>query len=130
MGPDRDRPSRAHRMRRCSARRQPHGTSLASATSTAMAEATSCSATSTAPWRHGRAMRWDSLFQPCRSASPGSQWHEAGSGDLNRDGRSDILWRDDGGTAVEWLMNGAEVLSAKTLGTAPTSCEVGVHHFD
>jgi hypothetical protein len=34
---------------------------------------------------------------------PGSQWHIAGSGDFNGDGRSDILWRHDSGVITNWL---------------------------
>ena len=45
--------------------------------------------------------------------------HEAGTG-----GRSDILWRNDTGTVVEWLMNGAQVLSLQTLSNAPRSWDV------
>jgi len=34
-------------------------------------------------------------------------------GDLDGDGRADILWRDASGNDAVWLMNG----TAKTLGT-------------
>jgi hypothetical protein len=62
--------------------------------------------------------------------NPGTQWHEAGTGDFNGDGRSDILWRDNSGNVVEWLMNGAQVQAAQTVGSAPTSWDISVHHFD
>ena len=62
--------------------------------------------------------------------NPGPQWHHAGTGDFNSDGRSDILWRNDAGTVVEWLMNGAQVLAAQTVGTAPTNWDISLHHFD
>jgi len=35
--------------------------------------------------------------------NPGSQWHVAGTGDFNGDGRSDILLRSDSGMVTEWL---------------------------
>jgi hypothetical protein len=35
--------------------------------------------------------------------NPGSNWHVAGSGDFNGDGRVDILWRADDGTTTDWL---------------------------
>ena len=56
--------------------------------------------------------------------------HEAGTGDLTVMAGSDILWRNDTGTVAEWLTNGAQVLSAQTLGTAPTNWDVNLHHFD
>jgi hypothetical protein len=62
--------------------------------------------------------------------SPGIQWHEAGTGDFNGDGRSDILWDNDAGTVLEWLMNGTQIQSTQTLGSAPTNWEISVHHFD
>jgi hypothetical protein len=39
-----------------------------------------------------------------------TNWVIAGTGDFNRDGYADILWRDNnsGGVAM-WLMNGATV---------------------
>jgi Ca2+-binding RTX toxin-like protein len=33
----------------------------------------------------------------------GNDWHVAGTGDFNGDGRSDILWRNDNGTVRDWL---------------------------
>jgi hypothetical protein len=35
--------------------------------------------------------------------NPGASWHVVGTGDFNGDGRSDILWRNDGGTVTEWV---------------------------
>lgn len=32
-----------------------------------------------------------------------TQWHVAAIGDFNRDGRDDILWRNDEGTVTDWL---------------------------
>ena len=35
-----------------------------------------------------------------------TDWHVAGTGDFNGDGRDDILWRNDSGLLVDWLGNG------------------------
>ena len=35
--------------------------------------------------------------------NPGTNWHVAGTGDFNGDGRVDILWRADDGTTTDWL---------------------------
>ena len=34
-------------------------------------------------------------------------YHIDGTGDLNGDGRSDIVFRDPSGNVIEWLLNGA-----------------------
>jgi FG-GAP-like repeat len=43
------------------------------------------------------------------------------SHDFNADGKSDIAWRDTGGDAAVWLMNGAQVLQAAGVATVPTA---------
>ncbi len=35
--------------------------------------------------------------------SVGTDWHVAGTGDFNRDGINDILWRNDNGAVKDWL---------------------------
>lgn len=51
--------------------------------------------------------------------------------DFNGDAKSDIAWRDTGGTTAVWLMNGAQVASAGLVGSAPTSWAiVGQRDFD
>jgi FG-GAP-like repeat len=47
------------------------------------------------------------------SFNPGPGWQIKGTGDFNKDGKSDILWQGADGTAAIWLMDG---LSAKALG--------------
>jgi hypothetical protein len=43
-------------------------------------------------------------------------WSLAGTGDLNNDGRDDLLWRNVDGTVVAWLMNsGGLTFTAATL---------------
>ena len=66
-----------------------------------------------------------SFPRPCRSAISARMAPEAGTG-----GRSDILWRNDTGTVVEWLMNGAQVLSLQTLSKSRGAGTATGHHFD
>jgi hypothetical protein len=40
--------------------------------------------------------------------------------DFNGDGKSDIVWRDTGGNAAVWLMNGAQITQSAVIGAAPT----------
>jgi serralysin len=37
--------------------------------------------------------------------NPGPTWHVMATGDFNGDGHADILWQNDNGAAVDWLMN-------------------------
>jgi len=47
----------------------------------------------------------------------GSEWNVQGLGDLDGDGRDDILWRDtSGGSTYVWFMAGASVLSSGFTG--------------
>jgi hypothetical protein len=48
----------------------------------------------------------------------------SGSHDFNGDGFGDIAWRDTSGNTSIWLMNGASVLSAGSLGSIPTTWSV------
>lgn len=52
------------------------------------------------------------------SASGGTNWTIRGFGDFNNDTRDDIVWQDDNGQAVVWLMNGANVTASIAIGTA------------
>ncbi len=36
--------------------------------------------------------------------NPGPSWHIVGTGDFNKDGKSDILWQNDSGQAAIWLI--------------------------
>jgi len=50
--------------------------------------------------------------------SRNSYWRVAGTGDLDGDGKSDIVWRNGSTRAVMvWLMNGAARLASATVGT-------------
>ena len=43
---------------------------------------------------------------------PGADWHIAGTGDFDGDGKSDILWRTDSGALAIWMMDGTAIKSA------------------
>jgi hypothetical protein len=44
-----------------------------------------------------------------------------GTGDVNGDGMSDVVWRDSSGNTSIWLMNGASILTAGGVGNIPTT---------
>ena len=47
--------------------------------------------------------------------NPGPNWHAAGTGDFNGDGKADILWQNIDGTPVIWEMNGTSIIGAGAL---------------
>ncbi len=49
---------------------------------------------------------------------------KTGTHDFNADGKSDVAWRDNGGNAAVWLMNGAQLTQSAGLGSAPTAWSV------
>jgi len=49
----------------------------------------------------------------------GMMWHVAGTGDLNGDGRADIVWVEAGGAIVVWEMNGTTITSSAVVGAVP-----------
>jgi hypothetical protein len=51
-------------------------------------------------------------------------WTVAGIGDFNGDGMSDILWRDNSGNVVIWLMNGAQALQGGEPGQVATTWSI------
>jgi hypothetical protein len=48
----------------------------------------------------------------------------AGTGDFNGDGKSDIIWRDNVGDISIWLMNGATISSGVGLGQLPIDWQI------
>jgi hypothetical protein len=46
-------------------------------------------------------------------------WTIAGIGDFDRNGSTDVLWRDTSGNVGMWLMNGTNILSGTVLGNVP-----------
>ena len=50
--------------------------------------------------------------------NPGPAWHVIGAGDFNGDGKADILWQNDNGTAAIWLMDGTNSLGG-AVGSNP-----------
>jgi hypothetical protein len=53
-------------------------------------------------------------------------WHVAGTGDFNGDGRDDVLWRGDDGTVTDWLAqaNGAFAGNSMLMTKVPTSSHI------
>jgi FG-GAP-like repeat len=49
------------------------------------------------------------------AVSPDASWHIVEVGDFSGDGRSDVLWRNNSGLVVEWLMNGTQITSSTSL---------------
>src|SRR5262249_76703 len=61
-----------------------------------------------------------SATPPCSSATGVSASSKlTDTHDFNGDGKSDIAWRDTGGNAAVWLMNGAALVKSAGLGTVP-----------
>ena len=42
--------------------------------------------------------------------NPGAAWHVIDGGDFNGDGKADILWQNNDGTPVVWLMDGLNAI--------------------
>ncbi len=62
-----------------------------------------------------------------------SVWNNksAATHDLNGDGFSDVVWRDNAGDLAVWLMNGTRVLQAAALGNVSNTWTViGQHDFN
>ncbi len=49
------------------------------------------------------------------AVKPDASWSVAGVGDFDGDSRSDILWRNAGGTLADWTMNGSSILSSDAI---------------
>lgn len=52
-------------------------------------------------------------------------WQIEGVGDVNGDGKDDLIWKNDSSAIVAiWLMNGDAILSAANLGGVPYEWEI------
>lgn len=66
-------------------------------------------------------------------ANVSTDWHVAGTGDFNADGREDILWRNDNGLLTNWLANangGYNTNGAATVSVANDWTVIGVGDFN
>ncbi|MCC6889869.1 MAG: FG-GAP repeat protein, partial [Hyphomicrobiales bacterium] len=59
-----------------------------------------------------------SVSQSGGVGSATSDWTIAETGDLNGDGKSDIIWRHSGGSVAAWLLNGITVTQSAGIGGA------------
>ena len=48
--------------------------------------------------------------------NPGPSWEIKGTGDFNGDGKSDIIWQGENGTAAMWLMDGTTATFVGAVG--------------
>jgi len=71
------------------------------------------------------------LSSPTSIGTAGIEYHVDGTGNLNGDGRDDIVLRHADGTLIEWLMNGTSSAALpSTLGHASVDYAIAAHHFD
>ncbi|HEV2044407.1 MAG TPA: VCBS repeat-containing protein, partial [Sphingomicrobium sp.] len=102
-------------------------------------------------WRSDGTGGWPTYYDPYSGAGVGGSgppryqiaqipldWHVAGTGDFDGDGRDDILWRNDNGSISNWLASSATaavggfiVNDANAFSQVPTSWHIaGVGDFN
>jgi hypothetical protein len=61
-----------------------------------------------------------------------SSWQIQGTGDINGDGREDIVWYNrDANTAAAWFLdNSARLTTIQDIGHTPAATQIGGSHFD
>jgi WD40 repeat protein len=62
-----------------------------------------------------------------------NDWHIEDVLDVNGDGKSDILWRNDNGAVATWQMNGLQVGPTAIIANgaaAPNDWHIAHHHYD
>jgi hypothetical protein len=64
------------------------------------------------------------------SASASTAVRMTATHDFNKDGNSDILWKDTGGNTAAWLMNGGTILQSGGYGAVPGWSIVGQRDFN
>jgi serralysin len=71
------------------------------------------------------------LVAPSTVGAPiAANWHVDGTGDLNGDGRSDIILRDQDGQLRELLMNGFTIQTDQNVGTESQDFTIAAHHYN
>jgi len=84
---------------------------------------------------HGTVVIWDVTGGVQNSATVAGgapdEWTLVGTGDLNGDGKDDLIWRHDAGGVAGWLMDGATATSTAMIGGAPNEWQIaGIGDFN
>jgi len=84
---------------------------------------------------HGTVVIWDvtGTTQNSSAVAGGApaEWTIVGTGDLNGDGRDDMVWRHTSGGVAGWLMNGTTATSTAMIGGAPNEWQIaGIGDFN
>ena len=56
---------------------------------------------------------------------PDTSWKPVGTGDFNRDSKTDILWQRADGSLVVWLMDGVNLISSVSLNPSQVAADTG-----
>jgi hypothetical protein len=62
-------------------------------------------------------MQGGTLSSVAGIAAPGWDWRFEGTGDMNGDGKTDLLWRNASGQYAAYLMNGGAISSVALSGS-------------
>lgn len=55
-------------------------------------------------------------------STPGAEWQVKGAGDLDGDGKADIVFQNsDSGEVFAWLQNGLSTMAGGSIGTSGTA---------